>query len=555
MIERGTPSWNAAILFLILLICGPAWARSDRGTDAFQSQTLAVEAPVLKSFIQDLDRDGLLDFAFHAEDRRFVLFFQEGDGSFRRAEATFLIPPGTDSLDLADVDGDEVPDICLTVEGRTLQVIHSAGNPDFWKEQAAAGVVDQTVALDIDLLAGETNSAVPGPLTDSLHRSPDLMWDLDGDGRQDFLYPRFQGMEIRFNPAGDSDAPFAAARRQFIPRGPRVSLRGSRIVVRRELPLAMDLYQDGRSEVVFEPRPVHGLGQLECGWCRYDKSEGILKWVGQELQFGVGESVTEYLLDDFNDDGEPDLAVLSTGFNMDDPGGGDGSVSAGSGGSFFEEKKLRLWLSTGTGSAMGRKPAGEWISEINIWQDAVLRHRDLTGDGKDDLCIFYFKGLIKAKLMIDIHPGLGGGRYGPRIKGQKMGFDSADRGTILLDTDMDGDGLGDLVLLAEDRVRVHLRNPAGDSDGEPFSEKPWAVLDKRPEAEDGEDDGETVTLSLGSTGSDISFSSNQLDGLRIIDLNSDGHPDLVLVSRPDNWLQKGLGQPPVTLLLHIARPQ
>ncbi len=117
---------------------------------------------------------------------------------------------------------------------------------------------------------------------------------------------------------GNSTAPFAASKRQLIPRGPRVSLRGSRIVVRREMPLARDLYQDGRSEVVFEPRPIHGLGQLECGWCRFSTASGELNWIGQELQFGIGESVTEYLLDDFNGDGTPDLATLSTGFNFDE---------------------------------------------------------------------------------------------------------------------------------------------------------------------------------------------------------------------------------------------
>jgi len=526
---------TVAILALTLVFCSPAGARPDRGTAAFESRTLAVEAPVLKSFLQDLDRDGLLDFAFHAEDRRFVFFFQEEEGRFRRAEAKFLIPQGTDSLDLADVDGDGVPDICLTVEGRNLQVIPSAGNLSFWKDQAAAGAVDVARALNFDLFAGESASAMAAPLTDSLHRSPDLMWDLDGDGRQDLLYPRFDGLEIRFNPQGSGSDPFAAARLQFIPRGPRVALRGSRIEVRREMPQAMDLFGDGRSEVVFDPRPIHGLGQLECGWCRYSDGEGVLQWVIQELQFGVGEAVTEYLLDDFNNDGEPDLAVLSTGFSMDEPGGGDGTVSAGGGGSFFEEKKLRVWLS----------------SEINLWQDAVLRSRDLTGDGMSDLCLFYYKGLIKAKLIVDIYPGLGDGRYGERIKGQKLGFDSADRRTILPDYDLDGDGLKDLVLLAENSVCVHLGNPAGD--GKPFSPKPWAILDQRPETEESGEDGESVTFSLGSTGTDISFSSNQLDGLRIIDLNNDGHLDLVLVSRPDNWNQNNDGQPPVTLLLHLSR--
>ncbi len=534
---------------LLLLTLTPAVAGS--GTEAFESRTLAVEAPVLKSFLQDLDRDGLPDFTFLAEDRRFVIFFQDEPGVFRREEARFTLPEGTGSFDLADVDGDGVPDICFTVDGRRLQVIGSAGRQRFWHQMAKAGEVDSSGAQEIGL-SGE---GMKVPLTDSLHRSPDLMWDLDGDGRQDLIYPRFQGLEVRYNRAaedGAADGPFAGGHKQFMTRGPQVSVRGVRVRVSREVPRPTDLNGDGLPEVLFAPRPLHGMGQLECGWFRYEPAAAELRPVVQELQFGVGEAVTEHLFDDFNGDGSPDLALLSTSFSMDEPEGGEGTVSTG-GGSFFEEKKLRVWLSAGPGAPMGRLPAGEWTSEINIWQEAVLRYTDLTGDGEGDLCIFYYKGLIKAKLVVDIHPGLGNGKFGERIKGQKIGFASAERDSIFLDSDLDGDGLADMVLLAEGQVQIHLRNPAGNS-SEPFSQKPWAVLDQRPETDETDEDGETVTISLGSTGSEISFSSNQLKGLRITDINGDGKQDLVLVNRPDQWDEEDLGRPPVTLLLHLSRP-
>ncbi len=530
-------------------IAGPA---ADRAAALFESQDLAVEAPVLTSYVQDLNLDGRVDFAFLAEDRRFVIFLQQDNGCFLRGEAKFVMPAGTDSLDLADTDGDGVPDICLTVEGRLLQVIPSAGRRTFWEDQVTAGSVDSAGALNIEL-ARAGQGTVPAPLTDSLHRSPDIIWDLDGDGRQDLLYPGFDGLQILFNNQGDdgsASAPFSSAKRQFFPHGPRVSLSGKRIEVRREMPRAMDLYGDGRPEVVYEPRPIHGLGQLEAGWCRYAPGEGVLQWIGHELQFGAGESVTDYLLDDFNGDAMPDLAVLSSGFNFDDSGGGQGAVSGG-GSSFFEEKKLRIWTS-GTGGTMNRAPAGQWISEVNLWQETVIRYRDLTGDGEGDLCLFYYKGLIKARLQVDIYPGQGKGRFGERIKGQKLGFDSADRGMILVDHDLDGDGLQDLVLVAEDQVRVHLRNASDHSGSEPFSMRPWAVLDLRPEASSEEGDGEeTMTFSLGSSGSSITFEANRLEGVRIMDINSDGAPDLVIVNRPAGWDDKD-GRSSLFLKLHLS---
>ncbi len=546
---------------LVLVLCAalalpaaiPALAGS--GTASFESRTLAVEAPVLKSFLQDLDQDGLPDFAFLAEDRRFVLFFQEDGARFRREEASCTIPEGCGSIDLADVDGDGVPDICFTVDGRRLVMIRSAGRRQFWHELAAAGKVDGFEALEkaLDGSGAGCEPLLAMPLTDSLHRSPDLMWDLDGDGRQDLIYPRFMGLDVHFNRAGkdgSAGAPFSTPYRQFLTRGPQVSLRGNRVRVSRELPQPTDLDGDGLPEMLFEPRPLNGMGQLECDWYRFSPDNGMLQQEVQQLQFGLGESVTDYLLDDLNGDGTPDLAALSTSFNMDDPAGGKGTVSSG-GGSFFEEKELRVWLSTGPGAPMGRQPSGQWTSQINIWQEALIRHTDLTGDGTADLCIFYYKGLINAKLVVDIYPGQGKGLFGERVKGQKISFDSARRESIFPDSDMDGDGLDDLVLLADSKVRIHLRNPAGSKD--PFSSKPWAVLDQRPGTEEQDEDGETVTMRLGSTGSDISFSSNQLGGLRIVDLNNDGRQDLVLVNRPDDWDQEDLGRPPVTLLLHLAR--
>ena len=562
MVDRSVQRICRAVALAVaaLLVLAATTVAADRGADLFRSQSLAVEAPVLLSFIQDLNADQRLDFAFLAEDRRFVLFFQQDDGRFTRGEAKFVMPEGTDSLDLADVDGDGLPDICLTIEGRQLKVIPSAGSRSFWEDHAAAGSVDTAGALDIDLASagrdGEHNAAgVPAPLTDSLHRSPDLLWDLDGDGRQDLLYPCFDGLQILFNtPVDDApnSGPFAAAAWQFFPRGPQVALRGSRIEVRREMPQPRDLDGDGLPEVVFEPRPVHGLGQLECGWCRYAAEQGELQWVSHDLQFATGESVTQYLLDDFNGDGSPDLAALSTGFNLDQPGGGQGTVSGG-GASFFDEKKLRVWLS-GTGGTMSRVPAGQWTSEINLWQEAVLRYRDLDNDGESDLCLFYYKGLIKAKLMVDIYPGLGNGLFGQRIKGQKIGFDSADRRTILPDSDLDGDGLEDLVLLAEEQVMIHRRTPAaGSGKAPPFSKRPWAVLDLRPEAagEEGEG-GETVTLRLGSSGAGLSFDANRLQGIRIKDINGDGAPDLVIVNRSAGWDEEAKGRPPLTLMLHLS---
>jgi hypothetical protein len=529
-------------------VAGPA---ADRAAALFESQDLAVEAPVLTSYIQDLNLDGLVDFAFLAEDRRFVIFLQQDAGRFRRGEAKYVMPAGTDSLDLADTDGDGVPDICLTVEGRLLRVIPSAGRRTFWEDQVTAGTVDGAGALDIELVrAGQ--GTVPAPLTDSLHRSPDVIWDLDGDGRQDLLYPGFDGLQILFNNQGDDGSaapPFSSTKRQIFPHGPRVSLSGTRIEVRREMPRPIDLDHDGRPEVVFDPRPVHGLGQLECGWCRYAEGVGELQWIGHDLQFGVGESVTDYLLDDFSGDSMPDLAVISCGFSFDDPGGGQGSVSGG--GSFFEEKKLRVWTS-GAGGAMGRAPAGQWTSEVNLWQETVMRYRDLTGDGEGDLCLFYYKGLITARLQVDIYPGLGHGRFGGLIKGQKIGFDSAEREVILVDHDLDGDGLQDMVLVAEDQIRVHLRGPSAGSKSEPFSVRPWAVLDLRPEAAGSEGEGqETMTFSLGSTGTSLSFDANRLEGVRIMEINGDGAPDLVVVNRPAGWNDK-MGRSTLFLKLHLS---
>jgi len=531
------------MLMLFLLVSLPVTA----GGAEFRSLTVAAEAPVLASFVQDLDLDGRPDFAFLAEDRRFILFFQEADGGFRRAETAFVMPDGTDALDLADTDGDGVPDICLTVGGRRLMVVSSAGDTGFWAGLAQTGRVSLDSAVIRDL-AGGGGTALP--LTDSLHRAPDLFWDLDDDGRQDLIYPHFQGLELMLNSAGEGKGggPFARARLQTVPRGPRVSLQGARIELVREMPRPRDLDGDGRMELVFEPRPVYGLGQLECAWWHGQAAGEPYRESAHELQFGIGESVTEYLLDDLNGDGEPDLALLSTGFDMDNPGG-QGTV-AGGGGSFFEEKVLRIWLTIGQGGPMGRKPAGQWTSEINIWQETVIRHRDLTGDGVDDLCLYYWKGLINAKLVVDVHPGQGNGRFGKMRQAQKFSFDNARRSTTITDRDMDGDGIDDLVLAAEKKLRI-FRGTGGLGGSEPYGSKPWAVLDLWPETED-EEGKDTVTLRIGSSGSSISYDDNRLSGINVLDVNDDGALDIVLVNRPREWDMAARGQPPVTLMVHLS---
>lgn len=534
-------AWRPLLTALLLVLVPPEVTPAG-AAERFHCLSLESGASVLCTYARDLDRDGRIDFAFLAEDRRFVLFFQEEDGSFLRGEAAFVMPPATDSLDLADADGDGVPDICFTVEGRRLVLAASAGVQRFWRGLVEQGRVDLDAAKTITLLDdGEERGVAAGPLTDSLHRSPDLMRDLDGDGRQDLLYPRYGGLDVWLDPLGEK-----GPRRYFIPRGPQVSISGSRIIVRREMPRVIDLEGRGAADVVFDPRPVHGLGRLDCGWTRWSGDGAGFVTVDRDLQFADGESITGYRFGDFNGDGAPDLAVLSTGFDLEQPGGGDGAVSGG-GGSFFEEKKLRVWLSAGPGAPMGRRPAGVWTSEINLWQEAVIRYRDLTGDGQGDLCLYYYKGLFNAKLMVDIYPGLGDGRFGERVKGQKIGFDDARRRTIITDSDMDGDGLTDLVLAAEGKVRVLLRDPGGRK---PYDERAWAVLDLTREPRDGE--GETVTVGIGSSGSRVDFQDNRLEGIRVIEVNGDGAPDVVVLNRPREWDEKNDGRPPVTLLLHLS---
>ena len=138
--------------------------------------------------------------------------------------------------------------------------------------------------------------------------------------------------------------------------------------------------------------------------------------------------------------------------------------------SLFGEKRLRLFALERDRSRLGLNPVWATESRMNLWQRAHPTTIDVNADGREDLVIGYWKGLKDGKVVLDVYLREDDGwfddderttalkvepqeRERPRPSESERSagrMSVGDRSFLDFGHDLDGDGLADLLLRAED---------------------------------------------------------------------------------------------------------
>jgi hypothetical protein len=191
---------------------------------------------------------------------------------------------------------------------------------------------------------------------------------------------------------------------------------------------------------------------------------------------------------------------------------------------FFGEKRLRVFRLEPDRTRTGIAPFLAAETGANLWQPVQARVADVDGDGRDDLVLAYWKGLKDEKVEFEIWSRDAEGRWPPKPVSGSVDVPEGDRSFLSFGSDLDGDGLSDLLVSGKGSLRIH-RGVARARRGLPVESAPSAVL-ALPEG----------VASLGSSwvgvgadgvqgGSDLAL----FFAPRPVDLDGDGIAELVLL--------------------------
>ncbi|MCH9652154.1 MAG: VCBS repeat-containing protein [Deltaproteobacteria bacterium] len=186
----------------------------------------------------------------------------------------------------------------------------------------------------------------------------------------------------------------------------------------------------------------------------------------------------------------------------------------------LEKQKLRLFRLAADRTRAGRKPTLEVLTETRHWYQIEPQILDITGDGRDDLVVIQPEGLGAGKLVVEAFIGLGGGLFRQSSRRSVIG---AEDGIWHFGKDLNGDGAADLVVLAEDEIRIFTGTPAHQR--RVVDRKAWRSFPLEGSSSD-----RTVEISVGmSDGENQSevngFSNTQL---RLQDTDGDGRSEILL---------------------------
>jgi hypothetical protein len=114
--------------------------------------------------------------------------------------------------------------------------------------------------------------------------------------------------------------------------------------------------------------------------------------------------------------------------------------------SLFGEKLVRLFALEADRSRLGLTPTFAVKSRMNLWQTSEPQMLDINGDGREDLVLGYWKGLMSKRVALDVYVREENGSF--RDAPRSTAFDAKDGDTSLLlfGEDVSGDGLPDLMV-------------------------------------------------------------------------------------------------------------
>jgi hypothetical protein len=189
--------------------------------------------------------------------------------------------------------------------------------------------------------------------------------------------------------------------------------------------------------------------------------------------------------------------------------------------SLLGEKALRVYPLGGDRTRAGDQPLFAAATGINLWQVASPVVVDLDRDGRDDLVLAYWKGLKNTIAALEVYRGGAGSGF---AKPETTSFDVEDgeRGFLSFGSDVDGDGLPDLVLLAKRELLVFPGTAPGRALAKPVASSPSRriALPDLPTPH-------RMAVTAGLEGFQIERLPGGLGTPHLLDVDGDGRPEVL----------------------------
>ena len=354
---------------------------------AFSERVLEVERKRAGIVWGRFDGDERLDLLV-AGANDVTLYFQDGDGRFAEAVVFPLAKEVRGGLfDLADLDAD----------GRTeLVVLHRSGVDRFVVDRESGTLRKLEPALARGLRG----------LAFSHLRHEDFLYDIDGDGDEDFAFPQdgrytlYLQKQGRFERAGQVKTRAASVRARVGPPALAEELR-SRIVLPR-LRLE-DADGDGRLDLRRSDGTWVPLGEGEMGGeftatavvddplKGFKERHGIDFRSGQGFQIGTdGTDLFQALLQDVDADGRPDYTIIHGN---------------------------RIWVYKATADGFDFERSPDQLLKVSAVDRIVVLLLPLDADPRPELVIFKFEVPSIARLIAALAIGL-------RAEVEVLGYDN-----------------------------------------------------------------------------------------------------------------------------------
>ncbi len=444
--------------------------------------------------VGDLNGDGKLDFVAAGTNVDGVgtvwVYLGNGDGTFQTAISYFSGSWKTDSVVLADFNGDGRLDIAASNYNVDACILYGRGDGTFEPRvgymafqptstvYGLAAVGNDLVATvggsDIAILAGngkgDFQAARDYPLGEAVSPLNFAFGDINGDGLVDMAIPDYQGVNIYLNKGhGEFRQPYS--------RG----LGGGAVALG-------DFNNDGNLDLVSGTREI----QIQLGDGRGNFGHAITP----PAPFAISGTVASFATGDFNKDGNLDIAVADS------------------------NREIYVLIGNGDGTFHF------FAYPLPIYPYTILVG-DLNGDGNLDLFASGEAGGV-------VLEGNGDGTFQPAVLLENLPY-----ATYAVLADFNGDGILDLALASSGNgVDVAF----GRGDGTFHHPQPYGSGGDSLVAGDFNGDGildlatgDGIWIELlygngdGTFQQPVTFDAVQLWGLGSADLNGDGLPDLVLV--------------------------